>query len=286
MNSYLNESFYFYTIQPAYDKTMNNQLERNEVARLWKLAFGDGDDFIQRYLNIAERKHFLHSMQVDGQLTSFLNLIPLSCSIGNITYQGFYLFGVATDPQFRGLGYSRNLFRDVLAVSHADFIVTVPASQSLFDFYATQGFSAVVSRKWESLPELIFSLDDLHFLPASSDRLLELYQSEKEDGFRWSEDYLRFALDEYEWMLFQVDGTEYYCIFQIDGARILIQNTSFELNRIAGVFRQKGYLDYEIEMPVFGASDRENPFYALRFCNDEFRKSFTGNLPLTLAMDS
>ncbi|MGL5772993.1 MAG: GNAT family N-acetyltransferase [Bacteroidales bacterium] len=265
---------------------MNNQLERNEIAQLWKLAFGDTDDFIQRYLDIAERKHFLHSMQVDGQLTSFLNLIPLSCSIGDINYQGFYLFGVATDPQVRGLGYSRSLFRDVLAVSHADFIVTVPASQSLFDFYATQGFSAVVSRKWESLPELIFSLDDLHFLPASSDRLLELYQSEKEDRFRWSEDYLRFVLDEYEWMLFQVGGTEYYCVFQIDGARILIQTTNFELNRIAGVFRQKGYLDYEIEMPVFGASDRENPFYALRFCNDEIQKSFIGNLPFTLAMDS
>lgn len=264
---------------------MDNLLERNKVAGLWKLAFGDPDDFIGRFLQVAFREHFIYTEMVNDALASFLHLIPLTLSAGSKSYKGFYLFAVATDPAFRGQGHSRRLLRDSLAHTDADFVVTVPASSSLFDFYAGQGFTSVVCRTCNAVPSSGLP-DDIGFLPASPDLLCKHYASAQGDGFRWSEAYLKFVLAEYEWMLFREGEAEYYCIFQTDGAKILIQDTDFDLNRIAGVFRLKGYDQSEIQVPVFGNTSHGEPFYAVRFLNAELRNAFPSDLKLTLAMDN
>lgn len=261
----------------------------NGAAELWKLAFGDSDEFINNYLDFAAAGDCFYALQVNGKVVSFLNLIPLSYSLNGKSFKGLYLFGVATDPAFRGEGFSRKLLRDSLTGCEADFVVTVPASESLFGFYGLQGFTTVVSRSYETIRSGDKYPDRktmLHWLPADFSQLCSLYRATSGDRFQWTDNYLHLIADEYEWMLFRIDDTDYFCIFQIADKQITIQDSNAPVEWLLLAFREKGYTDSEIRMATFGDDRSGEPFYAVSFLNDALKDIFTGRSVLNMAMDS
>jgi GNAT superfamily N-acetyltransferase len=67
-----------------------------------------------------------------------------------ISYNGRYLYGVATIEEARGRGLSRVLvkhIKDYYKSAGEDFIITRPAEESLFQFYKAQGFSFPLFRR-------------------------------------------------------------------------------------------------------------------------------------------
>ncbi len=77
----------------------------DQLKQLWHLAFGDGEDFIERFFQTAYHPDRCLYLTANGQITAALYW--LDC-----TYQGqkqAYIYAVATHPDHRGKGLCRQL---------------------------------------------------------------------------------------------------------------------------------------------------------------------------------
>jgi GNAT superfamily N-acetyltransferase len=84
----------------------------DEIAckRLWIKCFGDEETFIDSFLiGHYSRKRML-AAEEDGRLAAMLHLIPFESELGRTTY----IYGVATDPDYRGRGLASGLMREAM----------------------------------------------------------------------------------------------------------------------------------------------------------------------------
>lgn len=130
----------------------------DEIAckRLWIKCFGDEETFIDSFLiGHYSRKRML-AAEEDGRLAAMLHLIPFESELGRTTY----IYGVATDPDYRGRGLASGLMREAMrriAEEGADAAILIPSQESLKDFYAPFGFED------RSLPVVFEAPDDFDF---------------------------------------------------------------------------------------------------------------------------
>ena len=130
----------------------------DEIAckRLWIKCFGDEETFIDSFLiGHYSRKRML-AAEEDGRLAAMLHLIPFESELGRTTY----IYGVATDPDYRGRGLASGLMREAMrriAEEGADAAILIPSHESLKDFYAPFGFED------RSLPVVFEAPDDFDF---------------------------------------------------------------------------------------------------------------------------
>ena len=124
--------------------------------RLWIKCFGDEETFIDSFLiGHYSRKRML-AAEEDGRLAAMLHLIPFESELGRTTY----IYGVATDPDYRGRGLASGLMREAMrriAEEGADAAILIPSQESLKDFYAPFGFED------RSLPVVFEAPDDFDF---------------------------------------------------------------------------------------------------------------------------
>lgn len=112
---------------------------KTELVRLWQLAFGDSEEFIDFFFSTAYSPDRCRSITVDGQLAAALHW--LDC-----TYQGqklAYLYAVATHPDFRGRGLCRELMaqtHETLAAQGYAGALLMPAEPGLRQMYAKMGY--------------------------------------------------------------------------------------------------------------------------------------------------
>ena len=119
--------------------------EREEAQRLWTSVFGEsGEEQEQFYALCAPQGPMI--LRDEGELRSMLVLSPCDLVFGDgWKVRGAYLYALATRQEDRGKGYAATLIHTTCAVKREeglDFIATVPAQPSLFDFFAAQGFEA------------------------------------------------------------------------------------------------------------------------------------------------
>ena len=130
----------------------------DEIAckRLWIKCFEDEETFIDSFLiGHYSRKRML-AAEEDGRLAAMLHLIPFESELGRTTY----IYGVATDPDYRGRGLASGLMREAMrriAEEGADAAILIPSQESLKDFYAPFGFED------RSLPVVFEAPDDFDF---------------------------------------------------------------------------------------------------------------------------
>ena len=92
----------------------------------------------------------------DGRLAAMLHLIPFESELGRTTY----IYGVATDPDYRGRGLASGLMREAMrriAEEEEDAAILNPSQESLKDYYAPFGFED------RSLPGVFEAPDDFDF---------------------------------------------------------------------------------------------------------------------------
>lgn len=117
--------------------------DKDSLLNIWSQCFGAD----QRYQNILTAEEYplkdTYVYEAKGQIVSVLTLLPIRWQNGEQCREGSYIYGVATLPQYRGKGYSSRLMREALTdlrEQGKDFAVLYPAEESLYDFYAKQGF--------------------------------------------------------------------------------------------------------------------------------------------------
>ena len=109
------------------------------LRRLWKEAFGDSDEYLDRFARTAYSPARARCVTVDGMPVAALYWFD--CYYGERRLA--YLYAVATAEAYRGRGLCRALLEDthrhLKETGYAGALLS-PASDSLFHFYARVGY--------------------------------------------------------------------------------------------------------------------------------------------------
>lgn len=119
--------------------------DRPRLRRLWQLAFGDSDEYIDCFFAACTDPEQVLVLADEGgvqAMTAWFDM-PLVSAVGG-QWPGAYLYAVATHPDCRGKGYAGRLLAwagEWLCGKGFACLTTVPASESLHRFFAANGFA-------------------------------------------------------------------------------------------------------------------------------------------------
>lgn len=128
-----------------------------QLKALWIQVFGDSAAAVDYYFS---HRHQNQNMLVDESnevIAGMLTMMPVQLAIGQETQRGRYVYAVATAPAYRGQGISSHLLlhcHNQMEKTGETAAILVPASDSLFAFYAQRGY------------ETVFYIDTAAFHPA------------------------------------------------------------------------------------------------------------------------
>lgn len=109
------------------------------LRRLWKAAFGDGDEFLDCFFTTAFSPDRCRCLWLEDRLAAGLYWFDISCRGKPMAY----LYAVATAPEFRNRGLCRRLMADThrhLSARGYAGAVLVPEGEALFRMYAGMGY--------------------------------------------------------------------------------------------------------------------------------------------------
>ena len=110
-----------------------------QLRQLWKLAFGDPDDFLDVFFRTAFSPDRCRCVLEEDTIAAVLYWFD--CTVEDQKFA--YIYAVATHPDFRGRGLCRNLMADTHGLlAHRDYAgaVLVPQKESLRKMYAGMGY--------------------------------------------------------------------------------------------------------------------------------------------------
>lgn len=115
-----------------------------EREQLWRLAFGDPEDFIQGFFQRVYTPDHSRVIRMDGRLAAALYWLDGESRGRKIAY----LYAVATHPDFRGRGLCRELMEDThreLADRGYAGAMLLPAGDGLRRMYRSMGYRDAVT---------------------------------------------------------------------------------------------------------------------------------------------
>lgn len=107
---------------------------KNQIADLWCEAFGDRKEDVDGYLEFLLDYFIVY--EENGEVCGMLSVLPVAAG----EKRGGYIYAVATKKAYRGRGVCTKLLDYVKGCSKYEFLVLVPQSDGLFDFYKKAGF--------------------------------------------------------------------------------------------------------------------------------------------------
>lgn len=122
---------------------------KEETRELWKLCFGDSDDFLDLYFSRKYSDDINSCIVCDGKIVSALQRIPYDMNFKGDVIKASYISGACTHPDFRSQGLMRKLLAQAHRRMYTDGIglaMLIPAEESLKDYYARSGYSVCFAR--------------------------------------------------------------------------------------------------------------------------------------------
>ena len=111
---------------------------------LWKLAFGDSDEYIGNFYSTYYRPDRVVVLEEDGTVKSMTAWFDTAFVVpGQGEYRAAYLYAVATHPDCRGRGLAARLLAgadEYFRSLGIPAVTTVPAEPSLHNFFGANGF--------------------------------------------------------------------------------------------------------------------------------------------------
>ncbi|MDE6507953.1 MAG: GNAT family N-acetyltransferase [Alistipes sp.] len=151
------------------------RLHPDEAAckELWMKVFGDGNEFIDTFLMRCYRRDRMLTAQCKGRTAAMLHILPFDTELGRSSY----IYGVATDPEFRNRGLASQLMEQALRQcdergDEAVFLIPTPDKEWLRGFYGRFGFSGAVPAEFRSPDGFDFGTGD----PATDLAMVRLRQ--------------------------------------------------------------------------------------------------------------
>lgn len=142
------------------------------LREIWAECFGDSEVYLDFYF----RNRFIPEdtliVREEGKPVAMLTLMNVTAN----GRKGFYIYAVATLPDFQGRGLQRKLSRyaeEIMRQRGGSFCCLVPGEESLFGFYEKLGFRRAFTR-WEKRIVEDESFDPVEFYPCSFKMFREL----------------------------------------------------------------------------------------------------------------
>lgn len=170
---------------------------------IWTTCFTDDYPYIENYFKYCfPYTKTLVAATDSGEIASSITLIPTTALVGEKIIKGYYLYAVGTKPEHRGFSLSSSLIdlaKQLCRKENLSFIITKPATDSLYDLYIRYGF---ISTLYEE--QLIERLDSINkqsngeLLHTTSLSIYHFEESRKvsSNRFLWSREILNYILKE------------------------------------------------------------------------------------------
>ena len=114
------------------------------LRRLWNLAFGDGGAYLDNFFDSYYKPERMMVLEQNGEVLAMTAWFDTTFVLpGEGGYRAAYLYAVATHPDHRGKGLSGRLLAwadDHFRTLNIPAVSTVPATPSLHNFFAANGF--------------------------------------------------------------------------------------------------------------------------------------------------
>lgn len=117
-----------------------------QLIKLWEVCFGDGEEyssffFSRKMIGTDYFENQFVSIE-DEKVVSMLSVLSAKIRQKDGLKPFWYIYGVATAPEYRSRGYARRLVNHVFALAKQKNVVVglVPASESLYGYYGKLGF--------------------------------------------------------------------------------------------------------------------------------------------------
>lgn len=111
---------------------------------LWKICFGDEDDYIDFYFDNMYKQEQTAVLLWDEEIVAMATMIPAALVMeDNKRFDLSMLYAIATHPKFQGKGFSSQIMdfcHAYLENQNQDMSILVPAQESLFGFYEKKGY--------------------------------------------------------------------------------------------------------------------------------------------------
>ena len=126
-------------------------LDEEIIKNIWRESFHLPEDYLEHLFKSLYNVANAFILEDNGEAASslFLFNITLTDKSKNTQYNGYYLYGVCTFKKYRNRSYGTKLINEIITTSereNKDFIITVPASAPLFNYYKKFGFNIDVPR--------------------------------------------------------------------------------------------------------------------------------------------
>jgi len=121
------------------------------IIKIWRECFTEDTLFIENFIShcFPYTKTWILTPSDSETPVAVLSLLPSYTKYKNRIFNGGYVYGVATMPDFRGRSYSGALMERAIQYSVEEelhYIVVKPATDSLFDLYKKQSFDTIISK--------------------------------------------------------------------------------------------------------------------------------------------
>ncbi len=151
--------------------------DEKECKRLWREVFGDEDEFVDEFMmHHYSDKMMLRVIDSENRYLSMVHIVPFRCELGRVAY----IYGVATDPAARKMGYSSKLMSEAMKLIEADKFdaaMLIPSEEWLKEFYSRFGFSTGTPTTFEAYNNFDFgsgeSENDISMICTISQRAKE-----------------------------------------------------------------------------------------------------------------
>ena len=125
-----------------------SRADREQLFALYEEAFGDGRAYYDRYFDAFAADGEIVAVREAGEIVSALYLLPQTLLVDQKDYPCAYLYAAATRSTARGRGLMSGLIckaKELATRRGCAALVTLPASDSLYGYYARFGLEASFS---------------------------------------------------------------------------------------------------------------------------------------------
>lgn len=275
----------------------------SQIKSLWKSAFGDTDEFLDFYFSNRHKNENMLICLKEETVVAMLSMLPLDIKADNKIFAGRYIYAVATQESYRGLGISTRLIEYVhnwMKENNEQVSILVPASKSLFEFYKNRGFKTAF--KIDSLDinsdEIQKYSGEINYIPCDLEKFTNIRNTVFDSSAlfaKWRkqdlEYFIKFAKFSGEELYYFYNNIgEGYVVYERMGKTIIIKeialiNLELEtvLSALHNILKAK---IYKIRLPEQngGTKALTRDFGMVRWLVDE--PKLTGNPPyLALVLD-
>lgn len=121
--------------------------QEGEILRqkeIWKLCFGDSDQYIDLYYAARYKENETLLMLEGGEIVSMLTMLPnKTITTNRQSFNSTMLYAIATHPEYQHRGYASQLIdfaHQYLNKIENHITLVVPAEGRLFDYYRRLGY--------------------------------------------------------------------------------------------------------------------------------------------------